>query len=280
MRYKHYAAELSGQHFESLHGRNWKHYALDTDIDADQLESKLKSSGRYWSAKYTALDRQRNLRRLRIMATKKSDTVCPPETFVRLEFATSSSEVGLSESTMGTSTVEESWEDEVLRKTKEFNARTREHPHDVQAWLEFAEFQDKVASMQKQKGARLQTLEKKISILEKSVELNRESEELVLRLLQTYKRRDTPDVLVSRWERVLMDHSSSCKLWTEFLHVVQQEFSRFKVSDTRKMYAHAIQALSAACARQHWQVLCSSLIRIIILWLLLVKYSYSFFKFI
>lgn len=260
VRYKHYAsAELSGPHFESLHGRNWKRYVLDTDNDADQLESKLKSSGRYWSAKYTALDRQRNLRRLRIMASKKSDIVRPPETFVPLD----SSEGGLNGST--TSTVEESWEDEVLRKTKEFNTRTREHPHDVQAWLDFAEFQDKVASMQKQKGARLQTLEKKISILENAVELNRESEELVLRLLQTYKRRDTPDILVGRWERVLMDHSSSCKLWTEFLHVVQQEFSRFKVSDTRKMYAHAIQALSAACARRYRQVLCLSFIHVIIL---------------
>ncbi|CAM8981084.1 unnamed protein product [Rhodiola kirilowii] len=254
-RYKHHAsAGFSGTDMESLHRRQWKSYLLDKDNDMDHLESKLKSTGRYWSEKYTALNRHRNLRRLRILAREKSGTRCPPENFVPLEYAKSSSDVGDAGAFPGTSTVEESWEDEVLRKTKEFNIKTREHPHDVQAWLDFAEFQDKVASMQPQKGARLQTLEKKISILEKAVELNPENEELLLRLLQTYKKRDTPDVLIGRWERVLVDHSNSCKLWTEFLHVVQQGFSRFKVSDTRKMYAHAIQALSAACTRLYRQV--------------------------
>jgi hypothetical protein len=151
--------------------------------------------------------------------------------------------------------VEESWEDEVLRKTREFNKLTREHPHDEKVWLDFAEFQDKVASMQPQKGARLQTLEKKISVLEKATELNPDNEELLLCLMKAYQSRDSSDMLIGRWEKVLMHHSGNHKLWKEYLRVVQGEFSRFKVSDMRKMYAHAIQAVSSACSRQFRQVL-------------------------
>lgn len=115
--------------------------------------------------------------------------------------------------------------------------------------------QDTVASKQPQKGARIQILEKKISILEKAVELNPDNEELLLSLMKSYQRRDNTDVLISRWEKVLMQHSGNYKLWREFLHVFQGEFSRFKVSDMRKMYTHAIQAISAACTKQFRQVL-------------------------
>ncbi|KAI4329949.1 hypothetical protein MLD38_028271 [Melastoma candidum] len=152
------------------------------------------------------------------------------------------------------SLLEESWEDEVLRRTRDFNKMTREQPHNGKVWIEFTEFQDKVASKQPQKGARLQTLEKKIGILEKANELNPENEELLLCLLKAYQRRDSGDALVGRWKKILLQHSGSCRSWREFLQILQSEFSRFKVSDMRKMYSHAIQALSSACVKQSRQV--------------------------
>lgn len=100
----------------------------------------------------------------------------------------------------------------------------------------------------------MQTLEKKISILEKAVELNPENEELLLSLLNAYQKRDSGDVLIERWVKILMHHSGSYKLWIEFLHVCQADFSRFKVSDIRKTYAHAIQAVSSACNKLCRQV--------------------------
>ncbi|KAK9118131.1 hypothetical protein Scep_016224 [Stephania cephalantha] len=150
--------------------------------------------------------------------------------------------------------VEESWEDEMLRKTRDFNRMTRECPHDEKVWIEFAEFQDKVARNQPQKSARMQTLEKKISILEKAVEVNPDNEELLLGLMKAYQRRDSGEVLIAKWEKVLVGRSGSYRLWCEFLRVVQGDFSRFKVSSLRKMYAHAVQALSAACVKLYRQV--------------------------
>lgn len=227
---------------------------FDKDDDIDALDNKLKSAGRYWSPNYAALENHQNLKRLRRFAPKSSSHFEPAD-FIPLSDIQSLPQVGDESSISNNSVIEESWEDEVLRKTREFNKLTREHPHDEKAWLDFAGFQDKVASMQRRKGVRLQTLEKKISILEKATELNPDNEQLLLSLMEAYQKRDNTDVLIGRWENMLMHHSGSYILWREFLHVVQGEFSRFKVSDLRKIYAHAIQALSSACSKQFRQVL-------------------------
>lgn len=237
--------ERRGQNFHGFSQWNKSSSALDRDADADVLDNKVKSGGRYWSAKNAAIERHKNFKRVRIgFSRNTSDTLL--DDFIPLSDVQTSSNI------------EESWEDEVLRKTREFNKLTREHPHDEKAWLAFAEFQDKVAAMQPQKGARLQTLEKKISILEKAAELNPENEELLLYLLKTYQNRDNIDVVISRWEKILLQNSGSYRLWREFLHLMQGEFSKFKVSDMRQMYAHAIQALSAACNQHIRQVLKSN----------------------
>lgn len=216
------------------------------EADGDSLDAKLRSGGRYWSSKYSALERHKDFKHVRIVAT--ADV---PE-FSEFISLTESSNDGSQEKSKP---LEESWEDEVLRRTKEFNKMSRESPHDEKVWIAFAEFQDKVASKQPQKGARLQTLEKKISILEKAVELNPDNEDLLLSLMKVYQKRDSNEVLTKRWEKILMQHPGSYKLWKEFLRVLQGEFSRFKVSDMRKMYGHAIQALSSACSKLCRQVL-------------------------
>ncbi|XP_060964582.1 uncharacterized protein LOC133033621 isoform X2 [Cannabis sativa] len=243
-RYKPYAFQgLSGLDFRGLRQWNPMLYALDMDSDVDALDNKLRSGGRYWSAKYMAVESQKSLKRLRIVAPK---TESSSETVAGGDF------IPLSD--VGFQTTEESWEDELLRKTREFNKTTRERPHDEKAWLGFAEFQDKVAAMQSQKGARVQTLEKKISILEKAVELNPDNEQLLLSLLKAYRSRDNIDVFIGRFEKILVLNSGNYKLWKEFLVLFQGDFSSFKVSEMRKMYSNAIQALSAACSRHSKQV--------------------------
>ncbi|KZV40304.1 hypothetical protein F511_18033 [Dorcoceras hygrometricum] len=221
---------------------------MEGDEDIDWLDSKLKSGGRYWSAKYSVVERHKNLKRVRILLPTKHIGNMVTD-FIPLSADEDSGRAPV----LNVTVVEESWEDEVLRKTKEFNTMTRERPQDESVWLAFAAFQDKVSRMQPHKGARLQTLEKKISILEKATEFNPDSEDLLLALLYAYQTRDNSEVLIRRWERILVNNSGSYKLWREFLRVFQGEFSRFKVSDMRKIYRSAIQALSSACIKQHRQ---------------------------
>lgn len=236
--------------FSDLSFYRWsqKSSILDGDDDVDGLDGKLRLEGRYWSAKYAALERHKNLKRIRVLAPEK---IVPN---VSADFIPLSDDGGSNFRSSVDKVVEESWEDEVYRKTKEFNQLTREKPHDEKVWLAFADFQDKVASMQPQKGARLQTLEKKISILEKATELNPDNEDLVLSLMKAYQSRDSTDILIGRWEKILVQNSGSHRLWKAFLQVIQGEFSRFKVSEMRKMYANAVQALSGACSKQYRQV--------------------------
>lgn len=117
----------------------------------------------------------------------------------------------------------------------------------------------------------MQTLEKKISILEKAVELNPDNEDLLLCLLKAYQSRDSAEVIMERWEKILRQQSGSCKLWKEFLLICQGEFSRFRVSDVRKIYACSVRSLSAACSKLHKQVL------YFVIWLILSIYQVDFF---
>ncbi|KAJ0264325.1 hypothetical protein HA466_0026970 [Hirschfeldia incana] len=234
-----------------LYLRNRRGSILDGEIDVSSLDGKAKSDNRYWYAKNAAMERNKNFRRIRLSASCREAVDSSFDSFIPLEEEGEAVQESEEEEEQ---VVGMSWEDEVLNKTREFNRQTRERPHDEKAWLAFAEFQDKVSSMQSQKGVRLQTLEKKISILEKAFELNPDSEELLLALLKAYRSRDSADVLISRWEKALMQNSSSYKLWREFLRVVQGEFSRFKVSEVRKMYSYAIQALFSACSKRHRQM--------------------------
>ncbi|KAF2548791.1 hypothetical protein F2Q70_00023212 [Brassica cretica] len=233
-----------------LYLRNRRGSVLEAEIDVNSLDGKANSDHRYWYAKNTAMEPNKNFRRIRLSASSREAVDSSFDRFIPLEEGEAVQESEEEDvSVMGTS-----WEDEVLNKTREFNRQTRERPHDEKAWLAFAEFQDKVSSMQSQKGVRLQTLDKKINILEKAFELNPYSEELLLALLKAYRSRDSADVLISRWEKALMQNSSSYRLWREFLGVVQEEFSRFKVSEVRKMYSYAIQALFSACSKRHRQM--------------------------
>ncbi|XP_038999555.1 nuclear exosome regulator NRDE2-like [Hibiscus syriacus] len=172
-----------------MYRRTLRFSTYDKDADIDALDPKLKSAGRYWSPNNAALEHHKDLKRLPRYAPKNSSEVVRAD-FIPLTDIQSSPQRGEGSSISNNSVIEESWEDEVLRKTREFNKLTREHPHDEKAWLAFAEFQDKIASMQRQKGVRLRTLEKKISILEKATELNPDNEQILLCLMRAYQKRD------------------------------------------------------------------------------------------
>ncbi|KAL9241950.1 hypothetical protein vseg_016001 [Gypsophila vaccaria] len=247
VRYKHDGGTRSARDLQVYSQLSQKSLLMRGELDVDGMDAQMRTTGRYCTFKYSALERDKNFKRIRVVAPKKHVPLMLDD-FIPL-IDEDENDVSIS----GRHVVEESWEDEVLQKTREFNKITREHPQNVRAWLDFAEFQDKVASRQLQKGARLQTLEKKISILEKAVELNPEDEDLVICLLKTYGNKDSADILIGRWEKVLLRHSGSHRLWREFLHVVKGDFSAFKVSELRKMYAHAIQALSSASGKKHRQ---------------------------
>lgn len=111
---------------------------LDVENDVDGLDLKLREGGRYFSTKYSTLERHKDFKHVRVVATVKSLAV--PGEFIPLIESASSREQCNNESVTKIE-IEESWDDEVLRKTKEFNKMSREFPHDEKVWVAFAEFQ-------------------------------------------------------------------------------------------------------------------------------------------
>jgi hypothetical protein len=113
-------------------GRGSLHMDLDSDLDG--LDSKVRSGGRYYSAKYAVYERNKGFKHLKVF---KSDAFAmPTEDFVPLDTVTLPVK-----STHVEQELEESWEDEILQRTREFNKMTRERSHDEKVWLAFAQFQ-------------------------------------------------------------------------------------------------------------------------------------------
>ena len=63
---------------------------------------------------------------------------------------------------------------------KQLNERTRSCPHDVKAWVDFVVLQDDVGSLARGGGVSVTaTVEKKLSILQRALEYNPDSNELL-----------------------------------------------------------------------------------------------------
>jgi hypothetical protein len=60
----------------------------------------------------------------------------------------------------------ESFEDSLLRRTREFNELIRTRPQDLQGWLDFAAFQDEFLKLGRKREA-VQAIDKKLAIYEK-----------------------------------------------------------------------------------------------------------------
>lgn len=121
-------------------GDRWRisNSSIDVDGDLDVLDSKLRSGGRYCSVRYTALERHKGLKHVKIVNRNTVSSV--PGEFIPLhEFQLSPEKESNLSSSKGDR--EESWEDEVVRRTRELNRMSRDFPHDENVWLAFAEFQ-------------------------------------------------------------------------------------------------------------------------------------------
>lgn len=224
-------------------------FGSEDDVTVDEKE---RLEGRYWSAKYAALERRKDFRRVQIvMHPSKSKGKKPflaPGDFIAVD------DTDIQQEEDGQHIVrEESWDDYVIRKTREFNQSTRERPHDESLWIAFANFQDELIKQASRKAAIQQAVEKKVAVLEKALEHHPFSEDLLLLFLETCRKKDTATTLVSKWENAIKHNLGSYKLWREYLHFRRGEFSLFTVSSLQKLYIHALQSFSTAHNRRHWE---------------------------
>lgn len=140
-----------------------------------------------------------------------------------------------------------------IRLTTEFNKYLRDNPHDVKRWLEFVKFQnesmdsaqisDFTITAKHEKITEAVILEKKIAILDKAIESNPKSVELLAYKYDLCKDLWDTDKLMSEWKRILFVHPNNTWLWQQYLKFVQTRFSAFTATKFVKLYKKCFDML-------------------------------------
>ncbi|XP_024385096.1 uncharacterized protein [Physcomitrium patens] len=223
-----------------------KRYATYLDVPEPDGDVQENKAYRYWSGEAMALETRRDLRRIRIHSLRPSAATFNSrqdlDTFIPLE------EKDIKKKDVGDEDEQEegeSWNDYIIRRTREFNSLTRERPDDENSWLEFAKFQDELVHMAQRKGVKQQAVEKKISVLEKALEHHPDSLQLTLLYLESCRLRDTVPEMLAKWEKAAILLSGSYRFWKNFLQFVCSQFSLFSVATVRSVYVQALGSLTA-----------------------------------
>ncbi|CAG2236937.1 unnamed protein product [Mytilus edulis] len=129
-------------------------------------------------------------------------------------------------------------ESHLYKTIAEFNRKTRENPKDVDLWLEFIDFQDKVVleDSSNRKIKENNILEKKISIIKKAMEANPSCIKLKMKYLDLCKGTMSPDIISKEMEQLLFIHPTNMLLWQQYLLFHQSCVSKFTVSKVCKVY--------------------------------------------
>ncbi|XP_018052187.1 PREDICTED: protein NRDE2 homolog [Atta colombica] len=131
-------------------------------------------------------------------------------------------------------------EEEQKCKTREFNEQLTENPHNVELWLQYIYFQDTLAYYQKHqltKDMHRSTVLKKLSIVEKALEKNTDSKEL-LKLKLHFMTELTPSDELSNQLKVLVNKDSgNIMLWQHFIMVTQGSVAMCTVPRVLDLYS-------------------------------------------
>ena len=144
------------------------------------------------------------------------------------------------------------------QRTEFFNDHLRKNPQDVSMWIEFARLQDESfvdldenllsASFDFEKypaGKQRAVTEKKISILEKALSINRNSLELVLEYMEYCREIFDPIEVHKKWTQFTFSNPHKGKLWQSYMTYVQSDLSNFSVSKVNESYGKCFKMLSA-----------------------------------
>ncbi|KAL6070651.1 Reverse transcriptase domain-containing protein [Balamuthia mandrillaris] len=140
---------------------------------------------------------------------------------------------------------EETVDEYLRRRTREYNEQTREHPKDIKLWLQYIAFQDEYQALSSRGGASAKlVLDKKLAIYEKALAANSNSFVLLSGYLLTSAKVLDGERTLRLWEQTLNEHPADVKLWKLYISFRISSFSTFTVSEIRETFISAIQTLN------------------------------------
>ena len=142
---------------------------------------------------------------------------------------------------------EESAEEFLFRKTREFNQTLEKNPKDVETWLEFSLFQEKFASLVGNVGRHgvRSVLEKKLSILKRAMKELPNSIPIVSAYVGTFEELNANSEADEEWQSALWRIPGQPRLWQEYIAFKNAQFSSFSVGAVRETYSRAFRSILA-----------------------------------
>ena len=147
---------------------------------------------------------------------------------------------------------------EIVSRTREFNTHLQDNPQDIETWLAFAKFQEETVEHRestvstfsesgnaKHMKSSIVLVEKKVAILEKALEQNPSSVELIITYLELCSEIWETEKLVEKWKRVIFTQPNKALLWKHYLCFVQSRYAAFSVSKVQSAYHKCMTTLSS-----------------------------------
>ncbi|KAL7748499.1 hypothetical protein RI367_006194 [Sorochytrium milnesiophthora] len=142
-----------------------------------------------------------------------------------------------------------------LQRVRDYNTRLQLDPRNVRLWLEFVAFQDVQDDPSQAAGDRLRrgNVEKKLSIFERALRDNSDSEELWCAYINCAAAIWEPEQVLSKYKELLREHPAFYKLTLDYLSYRQTVSASFTIPSCRSMYEDCLENLRDAlsAARMH-----------------------------
>lgn len=142
--------------------------------------------------------------------------------------------------------------DPVKLKSIDLSRRVRDHPEDIDAWLELVNYQDTLLRLNAQDGRHPTAAEVKsfadikLSMLEKAyshTSTDTQREKLQLRIMREGSKIWDPETLSKRWTGALGKHETSFELWNEYTNFQQSKLSAFQYDRIKQLYVDRLRSL-------------------------------------
>ena len=143
-------------------------------------------------------------------------------------------------------------EEYLIEKNKEFNSYLDVNPHDVQAWIDFAQFQFSSHGLHGQSSSDKFLSERVCSILGKSLKSNPDNDVLLYLFLSMKVQTLTPQQSIRLWNMIFNASVSvsSSLLWRKYLQFRQSQFISFSTRSLRHVHEETIMRLRISVQEQ------------------------------
>ena len=120
-------------------------------------------------------------------------------------------------------------------------------PHDIETWIKFVKHQDEhyIFALGSTKDIELKKAitEKKLSVLDKAINKNPTSVELMIMQMNLVNEYWSPENVSDKWKKLLFQFPNKTDLWMTYLLQLQTDLLQMKVSNVLESYRKCFQML-------------------------------------